>query len=1144
MMPACGCRVGSIGSLARRGLVIWVALSACFLGAALGQSASEPPTLDSIDAKIAALEADGAVEDRAREEAIALLQSARQALVAKGERASRLAAAQELAGGAEGVLADIATEQAAAREPLDLPLDDASAHELQSALALFDAERMSLRASLTELRDRQAELEGRVATIADDVAAARDELSAMADAPPAEAAASDSRLAEARALLADAYRAEREAAIGDFQAELATLPGRQSITAARLALTESRIDQIDAAIETLRSRLSETELGRAEAFIVQAEAGLERVAGAHPMLEELAAENLELVEVLHAGALRKPELSRSILEAQRRAQALAHSTDTVERVLAAGRLTEETGALLRSVRRTIPDTETLGTALFDTERDRVALQLKQVVWQDQLRGLADLEAASVRLLESDPAVLPADLESGSETLPVAVSLLAFRRDVLASLISSAQVEADQLAEREIAHGEVLRQAGDLSEVLDRRLLWLRSDDRFNRSWIAQLPGSIAWVLSPPAWWGAGRELFVQAARHPAVALVLVIAVSLLLAMRGAVLRSLPGLAQRVGHVGRDTYWTTPLAVAGCVVLSLPWLIGLGGASWLLFQASPDTPLFVRGLARTLETGAVILPILILCRHMSRPNSLFRGHFGWNDAAGSQLHRHLGWFILLQVVAIGVFELTAGREALDQHIGLSIAAFSVASVGLAVFSFHLFKPRGGIVSNLLGSSAAPLLLTIICPLATLEPLVFAALAYLGFFETAVALQFKVLQSAAMLLLATLVYGLSVRMFLVGNRRFALRQARELRAATEAARSSAAEAAASGEPVPPAVETRAGDAEQISGQVRSVLWTLACGVYLVGIWLVWSPILPALGIADDIVLWRRTAGGEGTEVTGAVTLWDLILSGLLLFAGWFAARNVRGLLEAGLFEQLDMDRGARYATVAIVQYLLIATALVLGLAQLGVDWSRLQWIIAALGVGLGFGLQEIVANFFSGLIILFERPIRVGDVVSIGGLSGTVTDIRIRATTITDFNSRQVILPNKTIITENVTNWTRDDAVTRLLLKVGVAYGSDVEAVRERILETVSQHADVLDKPSPSVYFMRYGDSALIFEIRVFVGATSKRLRVTHELNTAINKALAEAGIEIPFPQTDVRVRLDEEARPALEEGRLTQLRGPR
>ena len=257
---------------------------------------------------------------------------------------------------------------------------------------------------------------------------------------------------------------------------------------------------------------------------------------------------------------------------------------------------------------------------------------------------------------------------------------------------------------------------------------------------------------------------------------------------------------------------------------------------------------------------------------------------------------------------------------------------------------------------------------------------------------------------------------------------------------------------------------------------------------------------------------------------MTLWSLLLAFAFVIGGVLASRNLRGLLQVGILQRLDLDPGTRYAVTTIVGYVVFGAGLVVGLAQLGIDWSKLQWIIAALGVGLGFGLQEVVANFVSGIIILFERPVRVGDTVTIGELSGTVSDISIRATTITDFEKREVLLPNKAIITDTVTNWTLHDAITRLLIPIGVAYGSDVAAVRELLMKVVQSHPDVLALPAPTVFFVNHGASSLDFELRLFVATPSLRLTVKHDINAAINTALVDAGIVIPFPQTDVHLKV--------------------
>jgi potassium efflux system protein len=220
---------------------------------------------------------------------------------------------------------------------------------------------------------------------------------------------------------------------------------------------------------------------------------------------------------------------------------------------------------------------------------------------------------------------------------------------------------------------------------------------------------------------------------------------------------------------------------------------------------------------------------------------------------------------------------------------------------------------------------------------------------------------------------------------------------------------------------------------------------------------------------------------------------------------------------------MEAGSRFAFTTLCRYAIVAVGVVAALQGLGVGWGQVQWLVAALSLGLGFGLQEIVANLVSGIMILFERPYRVGDVVTVGDMTGVVSRIRIRATTLVDWDHREVIIPNKAFITDRLVNWTLSDPITRLVLKVGIAYGSDPSRAQAIMLATVRAHPLVLPDPAPGVFFVGLGPSSLDFEVRVFVKRIDDRMPVLHELNTALIKALAENGIEVPLPRQDLNIR---------------------
>jgi potassium efflux system protein len=204
-------------------------------------------------------------------------------------------------------------------------------------------------------------------------------------------------------------------------------------------------------------------------------------------------------------------------------------------------------------------------------------------------------------------------------------------------------------------------------------------------------------------------------------------------------------------------------------------------------------------------------------------------------------------------------------------------------------------------------------------------------------------------------------------------------------------------------------------------------------------------------------------------------------------------------------------------------------------LDLDWSQFGWIAAALSVGLGFGLQEVVANFVCGIIILFERPVRIGEVVSLGDVTGTISRIRMRATTITDWDRKDFIVPNKEFITGSLMNWTLSSPVNRLVIPVGVAYGSDTRQARDILLEIAEANPLVLDDPKPIATFEAFADSTLNLSLRCYLPNMDNRLRIQTELCEAIDERFKEAGIEIAFPQQDIHVR-------SLDGALMTKIKG--
>jgi small-conductance mechanosensitive channel len=264
------------------------------------------------------------------------------------------------------------------------------------------------------------------------------------------------------------------------------------------------------------------------------------------------------------------------------------------------------------------------------------------------------------------------------------------------------------------------------------------------------------------------------------------------------------------------------------------------------------------------------------------------------------------------------------------------------------------------------------------------------------------------------------------------------------------------------------------------------------------------------------------------TISISLGNILEFFLVVFSAYLVSRFLRFVLQEDFYPRIDLAPGLSYAVSSLLNYIVLALGFVAGLGVLGVDFSKVSILAGAFGVGIGFGLQSIVNNFVSGLILLFERPIHVGDIVEVGNLQGTVRRIGIRASVIHTLAGADIIVPNSQLVTDRVTNWTLSDRLRRVDLPVGVNYGADPKKVIELLEQVGRGHPDVLADPGPHALFMGYGDSSINFELRVWPRQFSGLAQVRSDLATAVYDAVQAAGMSFPYPQRDVHVVRDSAA----------------
>ena len=270
--------------------------------------------------------------------------------------------------------------------------------------------------------------------------------------------------------------------------------------------------------------------------------------------------------------------------------------------------------------------------------------------------------------------------------------------------------------------------------------------------------------------------------------------------------------------------------------------------------------------------------------------------------------------------------------------------------------------------------------------------------------------------------------------------------------------------------------------------------------------------------DVLGQKLVSIGEVT-VTPAL----LITMALIIILSFAASWLIQRVLRRGVFARVRLKQGAQEAICRILHYGILFLGTFIAIDQTGINLTALAAIGAVLMVGLGIGLQNITSNFISGLILLFERPVQVGDFVEVSGVQGTVRAIRARSTMVETQDNVSIIVPNSNFISENVTNWSYRDEKVRIHVNVGVSYGADVDLVAETLLRVSAAHPEVLQDPEPKIQFLTFGDSSLNFVLLVWIDAPARQYFVRSDLNFAVVKAFREENITIPFPQRDLHLR---------------------
>ena len=1113
---------------------LWLALAALLSSVAWPQTLiPDMPsdgliTAEQLETSIVALESQEDLDDLARTRAIDQLRDAQKEI--QNRHAAEQAAAN-FARAVEAAPAEVAAlqQQLAADPP---PPPTAQTLGIRPTKGLTDFEQMLAReaATLAATESNLAELETQIDTQETRPEQARRRISelrrsrdaleqqAHAEPPPAEPKILTDARRLARTLRRDALSAE----IHRLEQELLSHAARIEVLYVQRDLAQRAVTEQRQRITFFQAQVNERRQEAALAAREQAELTERAAAEKHSVVRRLAEGNAALTRELPEIVAETDRATAALGAVEEQARQLEQNLARSRQRLEIAGVNEVVGQLLLEERRNLPKASQFRAELRDRRMALSRIGLAQDRIEEQRRELTPLNAR----IEQAMAEVEADVSSGEELEQIereVRSLLQNRRELLQQAASTYTSFLSALGDLDIAQRRLLSVADDYEELLDRNLLWTPSSPVVNLQTLRDLGPASRWVLTPESWKNTWSVLLGSLREYTLLAVAAALLWVLLIVALQPLKSGFKATGQRVGRVSTDHIGLTLAGLLIVAVRALPFPLALA-LTGIGLRDGPASTDFSAAVAKSLLVTAPFLYNVILYRSLCAEDGLARIQFGWHRDRLLEIRRRLDRLALIGApwVFVTVLAFEAPIAAIQDSLGraLFVGLMFLLSVTIAPL---LRAPSGGqpASSETVGLELTIRLRRFWFALAAGGPLLLAVLAMLGYRYTA-AILIEHLVDTLWLMLGVVLANLIVLRWLSLTRhkiswKLAMQQHEDHRTKGKQETDKAAEGEI------PVAESKPIDLDAVDQQTRRLLRAGLGLVTVLGLWGIWSEVLPALSILEEVSLWSQTVTIDGQESIVPVTLADLLLALVIIVATIVASKNLPGLMEIALLQRLNLETGSRYAINTLVRYGVVALGAISVLSIVGWNWTQIQWLVAALSVGLGFGLQEIVANFVSGLIILFERPVRVGDTVTVGQLTGTVSRLQIRATTIIDWDRKEIIVPNKSFITDPVVNWTLSDPVTRIVVPVAVSYGSDVKLVRRVMEDTLHALPLVLDEPAPKVYFVGFGDSALNFTLQVYSRQLSDRLPLTHAVHEEILSALRKHSIEIPFPQRDLHLR---------------------
>lgn len=950
---------------------------------------------------------------------------------------------------------------------------------LQEEIAHAEERPVVIGARLLEARTELNRLEGQLATVDPDL----------------------KRTDIADRTLWNAQRLELMAELEMLKAELNSQTQSSDLFRTQHELVLRQVENAEATLNANEILLNRAQMSEADRVIADVEVYLKGSEVMDPEVTALAKEVQVLALSLKVSAQQLREVDEEHDKLALSLADLNRDFTEMQKVIQLGGLDGILSQILVEQRRKLPNPRQISHSLQDRMSMLRKIRLDEFGYEQRLRAHA-LDSARFDQSSSDAASL----------------LLQMRQELLNKLLKSQRLLVSSYSKVDISERSYLARIIEVREYLWEKLFWKKSSPALWSMESYDFSGAFNWLFGSERFVEFGASLVSTVKRDTYFSGLCGMILLALVLLRGRFVAIIDETAERIRHTSIDKFEHTRRAILGTILLALPVPLVVGFVAWSVgrYQFASD---WLLGVSSGLTWAFVMVLWGSFLITACRPSGLGVVHFTWHEERAFRLRRLMFLSLLIGLpLMVVICCLLFDENSLHFDVVGRLLYIALQAWVFVVF-WRIFSPKTGIFAQAIEQHPERLysrtksiwFSSLLC-----VPVAMVLLAIDGYFITALVLSLEFFALLGIATLGSFCYFSVVRWFMIRERKFALDEALEARRVRLEQAALEKEGVDSVDSALVEVKEPELDLESVGKQTRRMMRSLFTIAVVLSVWAFWTHTMPMDDVFDRIA------------IGGWLNPFDIFDAAAVMLIVGVIVKNLSGLLELAGLRASSIEVGTRYAITLIAQYVLLAIGLALVCNVLHVNWSMFGWIATALSVGLGFGLQEVVANFVCGIILLFERPIRVGDVITINEVTGTVTQIRMRATTITNWDRQELVVPNKQFISDALINWTLANAINRVIIEVGVAYGSDTIQAKKILTEIAESHPVVLTDPAPLATFEGFGDSSLDLKLRVYLPDLNHRIQTVTDLHDTISQRFAKAGIEIAFPQRDIHIRTVPEA----------------